>query len=176
MDMLRTFGIQHRTTPPYTPQCNPVERTNKTIKTMISQFVGKNYRRWDEHLPAIQYAYNSANHDATGFSPAFLNYGRELAPPHPTDRERPHEPLTRTRWSRQLEDAKELVRINLVRAFQKQEKYYNLRRRDWRPKVGETVWRREHVLSNKATGLNTKLAPKFNGPFQIGRIVTPVII
>jgi hypothetical protein len=147
--MLKTFGIQHRTALSYTPQCNPVERTNKTVKTMILQFVGKNHRRWDEHVPAIQYAYNSANHDATGFSPAYLNYGRELASPHPTDRERPHKPLSRTRWSHQLADAKELVKINLARAFQRQEKYYNLRRRDWRPKVGETVWRRAHMLSNK---------------------------
>jgi len=142
---------------------------------MISQFVGKNHRRWDEHLPAIQYAYNSADHDATGFSPAYLNYGRELSPPHPTDRERPHEATPPSRWSRRLADAKELVRVNLARAFHRQEKYYNLRRRDWRPKMGDTVWKRELTLSNKATGINTKLAPKYGGPYTIRRIITPVI-
>jgi hypothetical protein len=66
----------------YTPQCNPVERTNRTIKTMIAQYVGRNHRRWDEKLAALAYAYNSASHDATGFTPAYLNCGRELSLPH----------------------------------------------------------------------------------------------
>jgi len=32
---LRALGIRHRFKPVYTPQCNPVERTNRT-KTMIA--------------------------------------------------------------------------------------------------------------------------------------------
>jgi len=153
-ELLATFGIQHRTTPSYTPQCNPVGRTNKTIKTMISQYVGRNHRRWDEHLSALRYTYNSARHDATEFTPAYLNYGRELSPPHPDDRKRPRGAPSPSQWSRRLADAKKLVRINLARAFQRQEKFYNLRRRDWQPKVGETVWKKEHVLSNKLGGIN----------------------
>lgn len=54
--LLTTFGIQHRTSPPYTPQCNPVERANRTFKTMIAQYVGRNQKVWDEHIPALQYA------------------------------------------------------------------------------------------------------------------------
>jgi hypothetical protein len=42
--------------------------------------------------------------------------------------------------------------------------------------VGETVWKREHTLSNKASGLNAKLAPKYSGPLTVGRVVTPVIV
>lgn len=32
------------TTPAYASHCNPVEKTNRTIKTMISQFVEKDQR------------------------------------------------------------------------------------------------------------------------------------
>ncbi|KMQ87636.1 reverse ribonuclease integrase [Lasius niger] len=34
--LLQAFGIIHRTTPAYTPQCNPVEQANRTLKSMIS--------------------------------------------------------------------------------------------------------------------------------------------
>jgi len=44
-EVLRSFQIEHRTTPVRAPHCNPVERTNKTSKIMISQFLGKNHQR-----------------------------------------------------------------------------------------------------------------------------------
>lgn len=75
-----------------------------------------------------------------------------------------------------LRAPRELVRINLARAFQKQERYYNLRRRPWHPRVGDTVWKKEHSLSNKAEAFSAKLAPRFQGPFTIKRIKSPVIV
>lgn len=171
---IQKMGIRHRFTPAYAPQCNPVERTNRTIKTMIAQYVKKRHRTWDEHLDEIQFAYNTATHEATGYTPAYLNHGRELR--------RPHEPegrgsgTTPHSLQKRLEDAYELVRIQLARAFQRQERHYNLRRRDWRPQIGDWVWKRDHPLSNKAAAFNAKLAPKYIGPVEVRRIVSPVIV
>jgi len=39
--------------------CNPVERTNKTIKIMIAQYVGRNHH-WDQQIATLQFAYNTA--------------------------------------------------------------------------------------------------------------------
>lgn len=78
---LRDLGILHKFTPSYTLQCNPVERTNRTVKTMIAQYIGKRHRTWDANLTTLQFAYNTARHDATGFTPAYLNHGRELRRP-----------------------------------------------------------------------------------------------
>jgi len=50
----------------------------------------------------------------------------------------------------------EVVRIKQVCAFQKQETYYNLRWKNWKPRVEEFVWRRDYPLSNKAAGFNAK--------------------
>ncbi|XP_071578962.1 uncharacterized protein [Temnothorax nylanderi] len=143
---------------------------------MISQYVDRNHRNWDERIPELQFAYNTAHHEATGYTPAYLVFGRE--PTSPLNREAAPNtaaaPPDETR--RHLEEAYELVRIHLARAFQRQEKYYNLRRRQWAPKVGEWVWKREYPLSNKAAAFNAKLAPKFRGPLEVRRIISPVIV
>lgn len=171
--LLQAFNIKHRKTPAYAPHCNPVERTNKTIKTMISQYVDKNHRQWDARLPQLQYAYNTARYEATGYTPAFLTYGRELAGPHP-DEQRARG--TNEAYLKQLHEAHEIVRIQMARNYQRQEKYYNMRRRPWQPKIGELVWKRDHPLSNKAAAFNAKLAPKYIGPMTVRRIISPVIV
>lgn len=133
---LKDFGVHHRTTPLYS-HCNPVERTNKTIKTMIAQYVERNHRRWDQHIFALQFAYNTARHEATEYTPAYLNFGRELSLPHPDDCNQPREKTPTATWRRHLEEARELARISLAHAFQRQEPHYNLRRRNWRPQMGD---------------------------------------
>ena len=172
---LQKAGIEHRNAPVYAPHCNPVERTNRTIKTMISQYVEKDHRDWDENIPAIQFAYNTAFHDATGYTPAFLNFGGELAIPSLApalvdDNDTPEE------LQKRLQEAFELVRINLARGFQRQERYYNLRRRNWRPQIGEQVWKKHRPLSNKAEAFNAKLAEKYIGPLEVRKIISPVIV
>ncbi|KMQ83006.1 Uncharacterized protein F44E2.2 [Lasius niger] len=102
---------------------------------MISQYVEGDHKNWDEHLPALQFAHNTAVNDATGYTPAYLNHGRELATPHADEKTTTATEPSEIR--RQVEKAYELTRIHLARAFQRQEKYYNLRRRPWRPQIGE---------------------------------------
>jgi len=173
---LASFGIQAKKTPTYAPHCNPVERTNKTIKTMVSQYVGKNHRHWDRHIAALQFAYNTARHDVTGYTPAFLNHGRELHGPHREDRHRSTDPIPPDVNRRRLKEAHEVVQANLARAFQKQARHYDLRRRDWKPNVGEEVWKRIHQLSSKKDAVNAKLAPKYIGPLVVKKIISPVIV
>lgn len=48
--LLKEMGIVHHLTSPYTPQANPVERANKTLKTMIAQFCQGDHTKWDTHL------------------------------------------------------------------------------------------------------------------------------
>jgi len=57
----------------------------------------------------------------------------------------------------QLRGIFDIVRSNLQRAFQEQARHYNLRRREWRPKLGDKVWIRQHPLSKAAEGFAVKL-------------------
>jgi hypothetical protein len=79
---LRELGIVHRLTPPYTPQANPVERTNKTLKTMVTQFCEADQKNWDARLPELMFALNTSRHESTKYTPALLNFGRELVVPN----------------------------------------------------------------------------------------------
>ncbi|XP_025073445.1 uncharacterized protein LOC112552444 [Pogonomyrmex barbatus] len=127
------------------------------------------YRRtWD------RFAFNTASNDATGYSPAYLNLGRE-----PCSVVRSNEatvgPSKPDALRQRLEDAYELVRVNLARAFQQQARNYDLRRRDWQPKLGEWVWKRDHPLSSKSDAFNAKLAPRYIGPLEVKAAISPVI-
>jgi transposase InsO family protein len=188
-NFLNGLGIVHRLTPPYTPQANPVERTNKTLKTMVAQFCEADHRKWDVHLSDLVFAINSSRHDSTGFSPAFLNFGREMDPPKPLYRD----PVSReivqdsptgeetadftdqTARLQKLKDIYELVRINLGRAFSTQSRQYNLRRREWRCHVGDKVMKKENPLSSAVKGFAAKLAPKYSGPYTVSKVLSPVV-
>lgn len=187
-NFLSDMGISHRLTPPYTPQANPVERTNKTLKTMIAQYCSHNQRHWDVFLPELSFAINTARHSSTGFSPAFLNFGRELEVPKalyrateettddtgPAETEPPSVGAHTNRMTK-LHELYNLVKINLAHAFSAQSRHYNLRHRDWRCHVGDLVMRKQHPLSSAVRGIAAKLEPKYFGPYTVIKVRSPVV-
>ena len=174
--------ITHTTVPPYHPQANPVERVNRILKTMIIAFIEKDHREWDMHLADLRFAYNTAFHSSLGTSPAFLNLGRELLPKELL-RERDKDvtevvPTDTANWSqrmKKLQTVRQWVTDNLDQANQRQAQRYNLRRRSRVFKVGDLVLKRQHVLSSAAQNIAAKLAPKFQGPLRIRRVISPLV-
>ena len=77
---LEEYGVTRVTTPPYHPQANPVERSNRSPKTMIATFVKTDHTNWDQHLHELRHAMNTAVQTSTRVTPAFLNFGRHLEP------------------------------------------------------------------------------------------------
>jgi len=63
----------------------------------------------------------------------------------------------------------------MEKASQDQARHYNLRRRQWSPAVGDKVWAKEHHLSKAAEGFAAKLAPRYDGPYQVVDFASPVI-
>lgn len=172
----REWEVEVRYTPPYSPQCNPTERQNRVLKTMIAQYVESDHRTWDVNLPEFAFAVNTAVHESTKFTPAALNFGRELRVPKTVARpefetseteDAPvREDLHENRTNKYRAMFEECQR-NMQAAHVQQAKHYNLRRRDVPFKIGQLVWRRTHPLSSAAAHFAGKLAPKFTGPCKI---------
>ncbi|KAH8315152.1 hypothetical protein KR059_012016, partial [Drosophila kikkawai] len=175
-----SLGMELQHTAPYTPRQNPTERANRTVKTMIAQYLGDSPQSaWDHLLPEISLAINSSVSDTTGFSPAFLVQGREPRLPNTLYDEvtpgRGTAQLSPTERSTQLHSIFQVARENAERATAEQGRHYNLRRREWRPPLGSLVLVRRHVLSNAAEGFAAKLASKYEGPYRVIKFPSPNI-
>ncbi|KAM7298120.1 DDE-type integrase/transposase/recombinase [Ixodes scapularis] len=69
-EILRLSHTSHRRTTAYHPQTNGLtERLNKTIADMISMYVDVEHKTWDEVLPYVTFAYNTAVQETTGVTP-----------------------------------------------------------------------------------------------------------
>ena len=76
------LNIDKRTTSAYHPQTNgQTERFNRTMNSMLSQYVSKNQQDWDMWIPSVLFAYRTAVHSSTGLSPYAMVFGREATQP-----------------------------------------------------------------------------------------------
>lgn len=166
--------------PKYTPQVNLVERYNKTIVTAIALYVEENHRAWDEHLPKIQFAINSAINESTGFSPFFLVHAREpiINGNFYKDTNVDYIPtMPREEYAGEfgtLQGIFDKVREQLLKAHAKNANNYNARRRDAKFSVGDIVWKATYALSDAQKYKTAKLAPKYE-KCRITRVLSPLV-
>lgn len=163
-------------TPYYHPQANPVERVNRVIKTMLSCYVAQNQRQWCKLLPRVGCAIRTATHEVLKLTPFFVNFGREHIISGDQYREfrnpdvNPNNP---TEKGKLLQALFKDVRQRLDKAHMRSKIPYNLRHRSLQFKVGDEVYRKNHILSDAANYITAKLAEKYIGPYTISRKLSP---
>ncbi|KAI8424741.1 hypothetical protein MSG28_006692 [Choristoneura fumiferana] len=155
-------------TPKYTPQINTVERYNKSIVTAISTFVNDDQRAWDVNLSKIRFAMNNSVNEVTGYTPAFLVHGRELVTcgSHYIDNDTLDEIVFAPRDSYAenlgyLSGIFDNVQAALWQSHKKNSQRYNSRRKEIDFNVGDIIWKRCYLQSNKDAFFTKKLAPKY---------------
>ena len=144
-------GIRHSRTSPYHPQANPAERFNRTLLGMLRTLEESQKSRWKEHLNKVVHAYNSTVHEATGFSPFFLLFGREPTLPVDLMFPRKGEEGSRSqtgyaeKWREVMQEAYAIARQNMKKSARRGQINYN--RRAW----SSTLEPGDHVLVRNLT-------------------------
>lgn len=171
--LLARHQIEHMTTAYYCPMVNNAERVNRVLITCIRALINEDHKSWDENLPAIAAAINSAKHESTGVSPHFANFGRDLI--LHTDLYKQQElnthqdpKIAQDNRLSTLKRVHEFVVQHIKASYEKSKRFYNLRTRTVSFKIGDVVWRRNFSLSSKMEGINQKLNPKFTAALVRG--------
>ncbi|GFV43535.1 hypothetical protein TNCV_1500671 [Trichonephila clavipes] len=168
-------NIDHRFTTAYHPQTNGLtERFNKTLADMLSMYVDVERKNWDEILPFVTFAYNTAKQETTGFTPFYLLHGREaettldtMLPFCPND----FDDNNITKIAARAEESRQLAQVHTLRAQDKDRRRYDSKHQMVSYAPGDLVWIYTPV---RKVGLSEKLLRRYFGPYQVLRRLSAV--
>ena len=169
--MCKLLGMGRTRTSAYHPQGNgQVERFNRTLEAMLAKSVEENQRNWDACLPKVLFAYRTAVHEASGFTPFHLMFGR--TPKLPVDvmlgrvegEESVGYPEYIQELHRQLKGAFTLTQERLATRHRQQKAAYDQNSRAMEFKVGDHVWLYVPALK---PGKMKKLSTLWRGPYTV---------
>jgi len=149
------------------------ENSNKQLEQILRSVVNFNQDDWDEHLAAAEMANNNSKNATTGYTPYYLNMGREAIMPMDTAIDQPSSPNSTAvdaaqKWKAALQHAKQ----NIERTQQSQSKYADQHRRDTTFKVGDKVMLSQQNIQLLGDAHRTrKLSTRFLGPYTVKRVI-----
>ncbi|GFU10261.1 retrovirus-related Pol polyprotein from transposon 17.6 [Trichonephila clavipes] len=158
----------------YHPQTNGLtERFNKTLADMLSMYVDVEQKNWDEILPFVTFAYNTAKQETTGFTPFYLLHGREaettldtMLPFCPND----FDDNNITKIAARAEESRQLARVHTLRAQDKDRRRYDSKHQMVSYAPGDLVW----VYTPVRKVVSPKTLKKVFRPYQVLRRLSAV--
>lgn len=121
---------------------------------MIRSFITKNQRDWDVNLLKLGFALRTAVHEITGYSPAYLNFGRNsfifgkmYKNYDDVQGSSSLEVIDTSHLAAHVKLLNEIcsqVRSHLAKAYEQSSNRYNLRHRPLTLTVGQIVWKKNH--------------------------------
>ena len=174
--LFKHVGVKLSMSTAHHPQSDgQTERDNRTLESIIRNFVSTNFDNWDTLLPAAEFSYNSSKQKSTQETPFFLNYGMHLVTPLDRIANVPVDTdvAATTDFLKTIKIANESAHAHITMAEHQQKKGYNGLREDYSFKVGDLI-----KLSTKDTPIEKgpayKLKPRYVGPLEVLKVVSPV--
>ena len=150
------------------------ESVNKHLINMLSIYIDNNRDTWHTFLPYCVHAYRTTYQQSIQESPFFLNHGRDCRQPSDVAFTPPSHYIIdlsdfKTELRIFLYNAWQLAQANLLKAQEKQQKYYNKRVTQHRVfKDGDLVWLHNPVVP---LGVSPKLHKPWTGPYRITSVL-----
>ena len=165
------LGISQKRTSAYHPQGNgQVERFNRTLESMLAKVVSEYQTDWDSHLPKVLFAYRTAIHDTTGFTPFHLTFGHSpvlsleaMIGIRPQQKNK-DVPSFLSKVHDSLHTAYDTVRNSIASAHLCNKERYDKERPFSPYSVGDLVWL--HFSAVKP-GRTKKFATQWKGPYTV---------
>ena len=169
---LAVLGIRHSLTSPEHAQCNGlVERVNGVILDRLAAHVAEG-DDWDVQLPAAIFAINTGVQASTRTSPFELIFGLPAVLPVEARLPRTADEWTEAEVKVRRQLRRQQVLDHVARAQSDQKRFYDRRRsRGTDFEEGDLVLVRRLAFKR---GYPKKMQPRYVGPCQIFRRVTPV--
>ena len=148
------------------------------MNSILGKVIAENQRDWDLDVPYAVTAYRATAHEATGYSPNFLMFGREVAAPIDSVMGNPPNVSKSTPINEFVEDrlkisrdAYQNVREHLGKAAERQKHHYDLRVKPKLYQPGDLVW---VFQRRRRTGRKLKWERGYTGPYTVVESVGPV--
>jgi hypothetical protein len=153
------------------------ERVNRKLEEILRNYVTPDMSNWDELLAPVEFAYNNARSSSTGYSPFFLNYGRQpRVPASAIVLERGNgykaEVPTVENFVGHMEKLLSRAKECILAAQQRQKFYADRGRTPVQFKQGDRVLLATKNLRLKTEGVR-KLLPKYLGPLEVVATYAP---
>ena len=171
-ELCKLLDVRQTRTTAYHPQTDGIsERLMRTIKPMIKAYLTSTKQDdWDENLNALSFAYNTARHETTKFSPFYLMFMRYPKIPldlferqiEPTLHLNPNEYAEQTQ--QRLKVAYEAVTNNTRSRMDKAKTHYDRNIRPSEFKVGDYVYKVDDAIKPKTANA---FRSKRKGPYVI---------
>lgn len=171
-ELLKNMGTESTFTTAYHPQCNGLtERLNKTIADMLSLYTNTAQNDWDEYLPHVTMAYNTAKQESTQETPFKLVYGREPVLPTEAQLLQPINNDDIIKMRNRIIDIRQNATLRLHTQQDKTKERYDKKHREVSFKVGDKIKLRTPL---RQVGKSDKLQPKYFGPYEVLEKISPV--
>ena len=173
----RMMGIQDLRSTPYRPVANSaIERTHRTINAVFAKTIKEHQRDWHEQAKYVCFAYNTAKHSSTTFSPFYLVFLREprVGIDLFLDRSEPAyqdtDEYSETVRER-MQKAYQIVSDQLKVTFDRAKRRYDRRVRAVHFPLHSYVW---FYCPRLTAGRGRKFKKLTDGPYRIVRILNDV--